>query len=296
MITYPGGATTTSTSTSTTTKPSPQPVPAAKPTTDRFMLSTKRKGLNWIGLNLDHHHHNNNKRNDDEKPIGKGSFKATKQKHSNDWQQAADINRSKSDVHNDASATAASAGGFPSTPISHNNRYESSHFSFTNGDRKASVPNSTSYLSKLTFSTNKTAKEKRLLGSPRLHRAASSIFGRKNVESPTIDSHHHHHHLHHHQQQQQHPNFTQFDPFATKYNSNNDYGSLSNAASGNCSNDATATNTSHHHDSFNEIGGSTGFLPTLSPPSLGNTSDQNIEYPPVFVPETYSLRDPNVTH
>lgn len=46
-----------------------------------------------------------------------------------------------------------------------------------NGIRKNSAPErSASYFTKLTFTSNKTAKEKKLLGSPRLHRA---IFGRK---------------------------------------------------------------------------------------------------------------------
>lgn len=248
-----------------------KPAVLAKPT-DRFLLPTKRKGLNWIGLNLDHHKRNES----DEKPIGKGSFKMTKPKHPTaEWQTTIDANRTKTDAYNDASAAAT-------TPTAYGgSRNDSVHFPFTNGDRKASAPNATSYLSKLTFSAPKTAKEKRLLGSPRLHRAASSIFGRKNVESPTID--------HHHQ------NFTQFDSFTPKYNANNDYGSSMNASGSNCSTDTIAS----RNDTFTEIGGSGGiatpnFMPSLSP-SLGNTSDQNIEYPPVFVPETYSLRDPNVT-
>ncbi|XP_037046190.1 uncharacterized protein LOC119081403 isoform X1 [Bradysia coprophila] len=46
-----------------------------------------------------------------------------------------------------------------------------------NGTRKNSAPErSASYFTKLTFTSNKTTKEKKLLGSPRLHRA---IFGRK---------------------------------------------------------------------------------------------------------------------
>lgn len=54
-----------------------------------------------------------------------------------------------------------------------------------NAMRKNSAPNpSSSYFTKLSFSTsNKTAKEKKILGSPRLHRA---IFG-KNSNSSTVD-------------------------------------------------------------------------------------------------------------
>ncbi|XP_059613037.1 uncharacterized protein LOC132259421 [Phlebotomus argentipes] len=43
--------------------------------------------------------------------------------------------------------------------------------------RKASVERSASYFTKLSFANTKTPKEKKLLGSPRLHRA---IFGRQN--------------------------------------------------------------------------------------------------------------------
>lgn len=51
--------------------------------------------------------------------------------------------------------------------------------------RKNSAPErSASYFTKLTFSSNKPAKEKRLLGSPRLHRA---IFGRRDSETQPVD-------------------------------------------------------------------------------------------------------------
>lgn len=55
-----------------------------------------------------------------------------------------------------------------------------------NGIRKNSAPErSASYFTKLTFTSNKTAKEKKLLGSPRLHRA---IFGRKeSTETQHLD-------------------------------------------------------------------------------------------------------------
>lgn len=279
LITNPSGAT--------------KPAVLAKPT-DRFLLP-KRKGLNWIGLNLDHH-----KRNDsDDKPIGKGSFKATKPKHSTpaptptEWQTTIDANRVRNDTYNDSatSSMSSSAGFHASTPTAYtgSNRNDSVHFPFTNGDRKASAPNATSYLSKLTFGNNtKTAKEKRLLGSPRLHRAASSIFGRKNVESPTIDAHN--------------QNFTQHDSFALpKYNANNDYASSMNAGSGSGGSIGGGNDTiTSRNDSLNEIGGGGGssggaiptpnFIPLISP-SLGPTSDQNIEYPPIFVPMKYQFNE-----
>lgn len=235
-----------------------KPAVLAKPN-DRFILPTKRKGLNWIGLNLD------SKRSDDDRAISKGSFKVNKQKYA----ETVDMNRIKSDGANDV---------FHATSTS-NNRNDTIHFPFTNGDRKGSTPNSTSYLSKLTFSTTKTAKERRLLGSPRLHRA---IFGRKNAESPTID----------------HQSLTPMDMLSNKYTSTNEYAPSNNSA--NCSfmttqnaNEPTNMCTSKT-ESLDDIGAA-NVLPLLST-SLPNPSDPNIEYPPIFVPETYSLRDPNVTH
>lgn len=239
-----------------------KPTVLAKPN-ERFVLPTKRKGLNWIGLNLE------SKRSDDERTISKGSFKLNKPKYG----ETVDVNR-KNDGINDSHAHAHTA----TTP---NTRNDTINFPFTNGDRKGSAPNSTSYLSKLTFATTKTAKEKRLLGSPRLHRAASSIFGRKNVESPTTD----------------HQMFAQLDTIPNKFTSSNEY-----AASNTLANsfftmppNTNETNTSATKiDSPNDVGAS-NCLPLLST-SLPNPTDQNIEYPPIFVPETYSLRDPNVTH
>lgn len=58
---------------------------------------------------------------------------------------------------------------------------------FVDNMRKNSAPErSASYFTKLTFTTSKSAKEKKLLGSPRLHRA---LFGRR--ESTEAQSHDH---------------------------------------------------------------------------------------------------------
>lgn len=240
-----------------------KPAVLAKPN-ERFMLPTKRKGLNWIGLNLE------SKRNDEDRTISKGSFKLNKPKYG----ETGDVNR-KTDGCNDSHARAHTA----TTP---NTRNDSMNFPFTNGgDRKGSTPNSTSYLSKLTFTTTKTAKEKRLLGSPRLHRAASSIFGRKNVESPTTD----------------HQIFAQLDTLPNKFTSSNEYAASNTSANSffTMSPNANETNTcATKIDSPNDVGAS-NCMPLLST-SLPNPTDQSIEYPPIFVPETYSLRDPNVTH
>lgn len=235
-----------------------KPAVGVKPN-ERFILPTKRKGLNWIqGLTLD------NKRNDDEKIISKGSFKLVKQKPS----EIVDSNR-KYDISNSV---------FQATHTHANNKTDPVK-SFPSDDRKGSIPtsititstttttNSAPYLSKLAFPT-KTMREKRLLGSPRLHRAASSIFGRRNVESPS----------------------------SIEYGSTLDHHDKS----------GQNANSVYHHqtlnkiqDSSHELGAISGVsMNCISPVSalIANSSDQNIEYPPVFVPETYSLRDANSNH
>lgn len=188
-------------------------------TNERFILPTKRKGLNWIGLNLD------SRRYEEEKNMNKGSFKIIKPKHA----EGVETNRIKYDnvFH---------------TPTPTYNKCDPTNSSLLNEDRKFSAP----YLSKLAFPT-KTVKEKRLLGSPRLHRAASSIFGRKNTENPAADQ--------------------QIIPTLDN---------LSNKMS------SKSTNQSPMEFPTNEMGA-----------LIIGSSDQNIQYPPVFVPETYSLRDPN---
>lgn len=196
----------------------------AKPN-DRLIAPSKRKGLNWIGLNLD------NKRYDDEKNSAKGSFK------------------------------------FHPAPSS-NNRSNSINFPSTNGERKRSSANSTFHLTKLTFPTNKTVKEKRLLGSPCLHRAASSIFGRKNVESPTMDN----------QISPALDNLSIIDYNSSAYSSVHGFTTQNTASPLQSANECKICTT--ENSSINEIG----------------ATDQNVIYPPVFVPETYSLRDPNALH
>lgn len=125
-----------------------KPAVLVKPS-DRFILPTKKKGLNWMGLT----------RSDEDKIIGKGNLKISKQKHQE-----------------------YGGGGSGGGDVNRNKSTDSVSISPSNEDRKGSAASTHSYLSKLTFPT-KTIKEKRLLGSPRLHRAASSIFGRKNIES-----------------------------------------------------------------------------------------------------------------
>lgn len=215
---------------------SSKPAVLAK-TNERFILPTKRKGLNWIGLNLD------SKRHEEEKMMNKGSFKIIKPKHSD----GVELNRIKYD-------------NVFYAPSAHNkiNKCDPPNSSILNEDRKFSAP----YLSKLAFPT-KTVKEKRLLGSPRLHRAASSIFGRKNIENPTMDQ----------------PIIPTFDNLPNTIGSSNACGSSTDHV-------VKLTNRSPMDSTTNEM------CAMKSTPII-SSSDQNFQYPPVFVPETYSLRDPN---
>lgn len=229
-------------------------------TNDRPTTSNKRKGLNWIGLNLD------NKRSDDEKNSTKGSFKSVKQKQM--------LTNKNEDLNKQFHAA---------PPI--NSRNDSINFPLTNGERKRSVVNSTFHLTKLTFPTNKTVKEKKLLGSPCLHRAASSIFGRKNAESPTMDN-------------QISPPLLLHDNSSIKYGSVFDYGpSANSSATGHLSSRGqNSVNAASECKICTSTGTTFGTMTTTAStsPSTINSLDQNVvEYPPIFVPETYSLRDPN---
>lgn len=182
-------------------------------------LPAKRKGLNWIGLNLDN------------EKISKGSFKIIKQKH------MGDINDIKRDGVNE---------NIPLSSTSFHQNDAANCSIGSNDERKRSATNATSCLSKLNFPSSKTVKEKRLLGSPRLHRAASSIFGRKPLD----------------------------------YSFSLEQSKI----------ETPPTNAVGNSSVLADIDRSeTIFIPLIS--SSSNLPD----LPPVFVPETYSLRDPNTT-
>lgn len=271
------------------TKPAVLPKPS-----DRF-LPTKRRGLNWIGLSS-----SDSKRNDNEKLMSKGSFKMIKQKIS----ENIETNRMESESHRpilnrfcrekrdfpsfnhneNLIEPSQSASSFQS--IQSSGRDESNNYSGANGDRKSSTGSASSYLSKLTFPTTKTPKEKRLLGSPRLHRA---LFGRRNIESPQID----------------HEIFSPVDSMLNKYSSS-ETTTIYNTHNATISPNATPTlpvqingndpkvNENNVNDSqttntaFNVMPSTCSSIPNAN-------MDQNIEYPPVFEPETYSLCDPNAS-
>lgn len=246
-----------------------KPAVLPKPT-DRFLLPTKRKGLNWIGLNLD------NKRNDNEKLMSKGSFKMVKPKvpetvdanRKDNEQHRPILNRIGREKRDSHSSNQSNENAFSTFQTTHANSRDESN-NFPDASRKLSTGSApTSYLSKLTFPTTKTTKEKRLLGSPRLHRAASSLFGRRNADNPTID----------------HEIFSPMDSTFNKIPSNecpapfnsNTFASIDHQNNENNVNDTQLSNSAPY---------------VLSDSSI----DQNIEYPPVFEPETYSLCDPNAS-
>uniref|UniRef100_A0A1B0C891 Uncharacterized protein n=1 Tax=Lutzomyia longipalpis TaxID=7200 RepID=A0A1B0C891_LUTLO len=81
-------------------------------------------------------------------------------------------------------STASPADSRKSAHVLKNDLKENlSHSLSDAGARKASVERSASYFTKLSFSNTKVPKEKKLLGSPRLHRA---LFGRQNSTDTNI--------------------------------------------------------------------------------------------------------------
>lgn len=264
---------------------SKKPIAQPKPN-DRFLLSSKRKGLNWIGLTSD-------KRNDDEKISNKGSFKLNKHKVLDAFEPARSKNESYRPVLNRFTQTNKLDNETFVSASALNHRTDSIS-SMTNGDRRPSTASTvqTSYLSKLTFPTSKTAKEKRLLGSPRLHRAASSLFGRKTSDASILD----------------HEIFSPINETGqSKYSTNNEClqqihgnansnyltNSILNDAKTGANKNACAENS--HLTTNLSSDGHYDFMPYTCSTLMNQTTDQPIQYPPVFEPETYSLCDPHAS-
>lgn len=132
--------------------------------------------------------------------------------------------------------------------------------------RKNSAPERTaSYFTKLSFnnSSGKAPKEKKLLGSPGLHRA---FFG-KNQQQPTVIDH------------------EVFSPITyTKSNVSSDSTLQSNST-------MTSTITIGNVQST----ATTSSVLTSNLSNRASPDYPNMEYPPVFEPETYSLSDPTMT-
>ncbi|XP_055636097.1 uncharacterized protein LOC129775403 [Toxorhynchites rutilus septentrionalis] len=133
--------------------------------------------------------------------------------------------------------------------------------------RKNSAPErGTSYFTKLSFSSSssKTAKEKKLLGSPGLHRA---IFGKNQHQEPTVIDH------------------EVFSPIS--------YTKSTFSAESTIQSNSTLTSTI----TIGNIQSTATTTSVLTSNVLNRTSPDypNMEYPPVFEPETYSLSDPSMT-
>lgn len=255
----------------------------AKNNNDRPVLISKRKGLNWMNIAAD-----SRKTEDERIIVSKGSFKIVRNKSTAETSEAPvklvknDKSHSTkqpanystySDVAQELSAFHAQHGinknsrnsSFASTTESlpfklersqsaaTHDHFDSASSSHQNGldERKTSMDRSASYFTKLSFPTNKTAKEKRLLGSPRLHRA---IFGRKN--SDQIIDH------------------EAFSPM--------EFGSQRPSSANNVNGPIV-------------LKSSTADIKPVPANTIETANESNIEYPPVFEPETYSLCDPNTS-
>ncbi|XP_058168298.1 uncharacterized protein LOC131282774 [Anopheles ziemanni] len=148
-----------------------------------------------------------------------------------------------------------------------------------NGGGGASSGGATSYFTKLSFGSTKTAKEKKLLGSPGLHRA---IFGKN-------------HQQHHHGPDQpiDHEVFSPISYTKGIQQLPTDSGAalpMATTAGGNgIPSVMTASTTSTGTILTTNFGPN---QPAVAPTVLDYP---NMEYPPVFEPETYSLSDPSTS-
>lgn len=192
-----------------------------KSTVDRINSSSRKKGLNWINMEksnkTDEEKSNRGsfKKSKNKLVVEKfESFKTSSEKlfqfkHTNDKDTkekdklynlkpatsysplTLPLNKKSSHVYNihvDGGGGGLNNSSVPVTNLKKSNTYNTPDFRDgiqMPSQRKNSAPErSASYFTKLTFSSNKSAKEKRLLGSPRLHRA---IFGRRESETQQLD-------------------------------------------------------------------------------------------------------------
>lgn len=217
---------------------------------ERFALTSKRKGLPWTENRL--------KIVDDEKIVSKGSFKTIMAKAID----KTDKSLPKKPIHTGHQNEALDSN----QSIYNQSINDQNESNLSNGERKTSIDRSASYFTKLSFPPSKTAKEKRLLGSPRLHRA---LFGRRNHEHQSID----------------HESFSPIDSNNKLVQREFTSPSISNATAnqhdGN-SNMPAIKNQPIEHNLYS-AGGQTVEAST------------SIEYPPVFEAETYSLCDPSTS-
>uniref|UniRef100_A0A182JYG2 Connector enhancer of kinase suppressor of ras n=1 Tax=Anopheles christyi TaxID=43041 RepID=A0A182JYG2_9DIPT len=142
---------------------------------------------------------------------------------------------------------------------------------------------STSYFTKLSFGSTKTAKEKKLLGSPGLHRA---IFGKN----------------HHHHGSDSQPTVIDHEVFSpiTYTKAPAAQPMVVEGGSGTSSNSAATTPTGTGAPPVATTSSTAAVLvpsfgPNVPPIPRSSPDYPNMEYPPVFEPETYSLSDPNAS-
>lgn len=170
--------------------------------------SFKKKGINWMNPSDMKKHV---EVNDDKNTSRQGSLKKAKNRLDNlkasseklfQFKQINEKETLKTSSKNSDKVTFFKQTSFvpmtlplnkkPSVPLSISGNLQSDWVIVNRNDvecmRKNSIPERTSnsYLSKLNFTTTKSAKERKLLGSPRLHRA---LFGRSasHSDSHTID-------------------------------------------------------------------------------------------------------------
>lgn len=105
-----------------------------------------------------------------------------------------------------------------------------------------------------------------------MHRAASSIFGRKNIESPTYE--------------QQSSSSSSTSPL-----DNQSFIDIDQNNGGSGANPTNSALISHIEDSqFPNTVNSVSKIAMDHISTLSNSADQSIQYPPVFIPETYDYR------
>nr|XP_040238982.2 uncharacterized protein LOC120959577 [Anopheles coluzzii] len=139
----------------------------------------------------------------------------------------------------------------------------------------------TSYFTKLSFGSTKTPKEKKLLGSPGLHRA---IFGKN----------------HHHQGSDSQPTVIDHEVFSPISYTKAPAALPTDAGGSSSSSTAATTPTGTGPPAVATPGSSAAVLipsfgPNFPPVPRSSPDYPNMEYPPVFEPEMYSLSDPNAS-
>lgn len=260
-------------------------------TANNLLQASKKKVIPWIGSSA-----TDNKKMEEEKFIVIGSFKKTKNKELTEFRSKNEKHMKYGTYNNEyiASGQKEMPESIPplkpitslsSLTMSQNkkptNLNESLMFqlkksqttsaiehrdAIQNTDRKisASIDRSASYFPKLPFTSTKSAKEKKLLGSPRLHRA---IFGRKNPDNYAAVDH------------------EIFSPVESQsmYLPKQIESSPVSGTVGPSPTSIPPFNSSNKHVS-DENSQSTSANTVAFP-------DSNIEYPPIFEPETYSLCD-----